>query len=166
MSLLIFQARLRFFHDGWMPIQTQWAIILAQNFHQNDVTYNHWYPYIYASLSNVILRLICLKIVNLSFSTHKPKMLVSRKISGCSTAIVCWSVVTLKGLNFQAEKSKNLKLFSPPTWLSPWSYPLSIIIHKRHNFDLFIIFHSKTSKNQKHRLFSEFPKVCTAFIIM
>ena len=120
MSLLIFQARLRFFHKGWMHFQKQWAVIFAQNFRQNDVTYSHWYLYIYSNLSNVILKLICLEIVNLSFSTHKPKMFVSRKISRCSTAIACWSVVTLKGLNFQAEKSKNLKLFSPPTWLSPW----------------------------------------------
>ena len=118
MSLLIFQARLRLFRNGWMLFQTQWAVILAQNFHQNDVTCSHWYPYTYTNLSNVILKLICLEIVNLSFSTHKPKMFVSRKISGSSTAIACWSVVTLKGLNFQAEKSKNLKLFSPPTWLS------------------------------------------------
>ena len=120
MSLLLFQARLRFFHNGWMLFQTQWAIIFAQNFHQNNITNSHWYPCIYTNLSNVILKLICLEIVNLSFSTHKPKMFVSRKISGCSTAIACWSVLTLKGFNFQAEKSKSLKLFSPPTWLSPW----------------------------------------------
>ena len=75
---------------------------------------------IYTKLSSVILKLICLENVILSFSTHKSKMFVSRKISGSSTAIACWSVLTLKGLNFQAEKSKNLKLFSPPTWLSPY----------------------------------------------
>ena len=124
-SLLIFQASLGLFQNGWVLFQTQWAVIFAQNFHQNDVTYSHWYPYIYTNLSNVILKLICLEIVNLSFSTHKPKMFVSRKISGSSTAIACWSVVTSKGLNFQAEKSKNLKLFSPPTWLSPCVWDIS-----------------------------------------
>ena len=124
MSLLPFRARLRFFHNNWTYFQKQWTVIFAkfQSFSirmtlQTVTNTFTFAPIFQTSFSSWFV----LKMLFWAFEpTDQKLMFISRKLSVSSTDIVCWSVVTLKGLNFQAEKSKNPKLFSPPTWLSPW----------------------------------------------
>ena len=110
MSLLIFQTKLRFFRNGWMLFQTQWAVILAQNFHQNDVTYSRWCSYIYTNLSNVILRMICLEIVNLSFFNPQTKNVCQQKNFGLLDRYRLLKCCNVKRTQFPSRKKSKSKI--------------------------------------------------------